>query len=212
MRYVAVSLPDAAAPIQILGVGESMDDAFAGARAWFDTAFANVDSETRRWRELFAMQNNLDAVPESVLQEKTGVSLDDWLVRLASAGLSPGTSQPPKPWRDVEISRKREGWDRSDWILAGIIFLGPTFLSYILSWFYVWDRRLPISPETMFLYICVGLVIQTIVAVIEFKFVQYFFDRDLSLRGFLMVYVLYQLASFAFGLATVHVGLLGFLV
>src|SRR4029453_14408495 len=135
MRYVAVSRPDAAAPIQILGVGESMDDAFAGARAWFDAAFANVDSETRRWRELFAMQKNLAAVPESVFHEKTGVSLDDWLVRLANAGLSPGTPQPPKLWTGFErAKRPKEGWEPSTWILTGIYFFTVPVINLYLKW------------------------------------------------------------------------------
>src|SRR4051794_17228935 len=95
MRYVAVSRPNASAPIQI--VGETMDDAYSGARAWFDSEFENAAN--RRWQELVAMENNLDAITEIELKEQSGFTLDDWLTHLEKNGHPPGIPQPPKPGR-----------------------------------------------------------------------------------------------------------------
>jgi hypothetical protein len=131
MRYVAVSQPSPWSPMEIVGVGESMDEAYSGARAWFENAFDKFGDQ--RWNELVAMQNNLNAVPETVLHEKTGVTLDEWLVRLASLGQSPGTPQPPKPPRSPLVVNDRSGWELSVWILAGIFVLAGPFLNLILS-------------------------------------------------------------------------------
>jgi hypothetical protein len=200
MRYVAVSRPDAAAPIQILGVGESMDDAFAGARAWFDTAFANVDSETRRWRELFAMQNNLDAVPESVLHEKTGVSLDDWLARLASAGLSPGTPQPPKLWTGFELpKRPKEGWELSTWILTGIYFFTVPVINLYLKWQLLTDGGLRHSVSFLLIWFLISLLIQTIFAFIGFKIFQLAAGEDGTLRDFIFWLFFIRIVWFVLG-------------
>jgi hypothetical protein len=200
MRYVAVSRPDAAAPIQILGVGESMDDAFAGARAWFDAAFANVDSETRRWRELFAMQNNLDAVPESVLHEKTGVSLDDWLDRLASVGLSPSTPQPPKLWAGFELpKRPNEGWELSTWILTGIYFLSMPVMNLFQEWRLQTNGGSGHSVQTLLFWFVVTLLIQTVFAILGFKIFQLFADEDATLRDFMFWLFFIRIVCFVLG-------------
>ena len=126
MRYVAVSQPTPWSPMEIIGVGETMDEAYSGARAWFENAFDKFGEH--RWNELVAMQNNLNAVSETVLHERTGVTLDEWLARLASAGQDPGAPQPPKPPMSLEPMKIRMGWEPSVWILLGIlVFARPLY-------------------------------------------------------------------------------------
>jgi hypothetical protein len=119
MRYVAISQPSPWSPTEIVGVGNTMEEAYAGARAWFENAFDKFGEQ--RWNELVAMQNNLDAVSEEVLHEKTGATLDEWLDRLARLDQNPGTPQPPKPPMSPEVTNVRLGWELSTWIVAGIL-------------------------------------------------------------------------------------------
>jgi hypothetical protein len=191
MRYVAVSRADISAPLQILGVGETMDEAYAGARAWFDNAFLGVDSGDPRWRDLLAMQNNLDAVSEDVLSENSGLGLDDWLARLAAIGQSPGTPQPPKPWRGLEPYRDlKDGWDRTTWILAALYLIGLPIFRMSLFWRDQTDSGLGLSTSFLFPYFFLVILIQVVYAVFWFKVFQFFFGDDQTLQDFLFFLLL----------------------
>src|SRR5262245_1049492 len=200
MRYVAVSRTDFTAPVQVLGVGETMDEAYAGARAWFDTAFFGVDSGDPRWKNLIILQNNLDAVTEDVLFERSGLGLDEWLTRLAAIGQGPGTPQPSNPWRDIEISRDRPtGWEASVWILAAIYFFSvPVFnLIYLLRVELGGAETLAL-PQLV-VWVVVGFVSQAFFALIWFKIFQAVVGEDVSLAEFLVFLFLIRIAFFAAG-------------
>lgn len=190
MRYVAISQAAIGAPVQILGVGQSMEEAYAGARAWFDTAFNGVDSGDPKWRNLVVMQNNLDAVTEDVLYEKSGLGLDDWLARLAAIGQSPGTPQPPKPWRGMEPHRDlKDGWDRTTWILAALYFIGLPIFRIFLGWRGL-GGELGFDASYFLPYLIVLTLINVVCAVIWFKIFQLFFGNDKTLQDFLFFLLL----------------------
>jgi hypothetical protein len=173
MRYVAVSQPSPWSPMEIVGVGESMDEAYSGARAWFENAFDKFGDQ--RWNELVAMQNNLNAVPETVLHEKTGVTLDEWLVRLASLGQSPGTPQPPKPPKSPFVVNDRSGWELSVWIIAGIFVLAGPFLDLIYHlWFVSQEGELASSMALLLVDFITSVIFSIIFGAFWFMVFRWF--------------------------------------
>jgi hypothetical protein len=193
MRYVAVSQPTPWSAMEIIGVGDSMDEAYSGARAWFENAFDKFGEQ--RWNELVAMQNNLNAVPETVLHEKTGVTLDEWLARLASTGQSPGAPQPPKPPMSPVVTKVNSGWEPSVWILAAILIIGRPILNFGL---YVWDDLqggdLSISLPLLVAWL-LGSVIMSIAWSAAGFWVFRWFKDDATLADYLFALVIVQIAG-----------------
>jgi hypothetical protein len=200
MRYVAVSRPNLLSPMEIVGVGETMEEAYAGARAWFERAFDMYGGQ--KWNELVAMQNNLDAVSEDVLRERTGVTLDEWLARLASVGQAPGTPQPPKPPVSPGYTKLNTGWELHVWVIAGILIIAPPIVTAITysrmdlpnGMFFTNNSNLLI----FFLFSLVGSIIGS-------AFWFYIFRRfkdDATLQDYLFFLFILKFARIAFGLAT----------
>jgi hypothetical protein len=210
MRYVAVSRTDFTAPVQILGVGETMEEAYAGARDWFDSAFNGVDASDPKWRKLLALQNNLDAVTEDVLFERSGLGLDEWLARMAAIGQRPGTPQPAKPWRGMGPYRDlKDGWDRTTWILAALYFVGlPAFRLFLA--FRDQSDGLGFSTSFLFTYILFIVVVNTVFAVISFKVFQWFFGDDQTLQDFLFFLLIVGFARIVAVNLAFHIKLMGF--
>jgi hypothetical protein len=207
MRYVAVSRADATAPIEILGVGETMDEAYSAARAWFENAFDKFGD--LRWNELVAMQNNLNAVPEAVLYDKTGVTLDEWVARLTSIGQPPATPQTPKPPLRPAVTKVRTGWEPSVWVLAVI------FVAFQPCYWLVNTIRLGSSDDDFSLHISklavlflIFLIFSVASAAFWFWVVRIFKD-DATLQDFLFFMFIWQLASFVAGNAFLGFKLMG---
>jgi hypothetical protein len=207
MRYVAVSQPSPWSPMEIVGVGETMEEAYAGARAWFENAFDKFGDQ--RWNELVAMQNNLNAVPEAVLHERTGATLDEWLVRLANLGQYPGTPQPPKPPRSPAVTRVRSGWETSVWIVAGILVA-----FYPCSWLVtrIWTdiRHGSLSDDILTLPFAFLLALVISAAWSAFWFWVYrWFRSDATLQDFLFFLLMLKIAALVAGFFFPDVGLMG---
>jgi len=183
--------------MEIVGVGESMDEAYSGARAWFENAFDKFGDQ--RWNELVAMQNNLNAVPETVLHEKTGVTLDEWLVRLASLGQSPGTPQPPKPPKPTGspmVTKVNSGWELHVWILAGIfIAAGPVVNLIRLIQLDLRHDTISYSISDLLASLVTSLTLSVIFAAFWFRIFK-FFKEDATLQDYLFFLLIVELASF----------------
>jgi hypothetical protein len=192
MRYVAVSQPSPWSPMEIVGVGESMDEAYSGARAWFENAFDKFGDQ--RWNELVAMQNNLNAVPETELHEKTGVTLDEWLVRLAGLGQYPGTPQPPKPPKSPHVVNDRSGWELSVWMIAGIFVLAGPFLDLIYRLWFVSQEGELASSMALLLAIFITSVIFSIISSAFWFMVLRWFKSDATLADYLFILAIIQIA------------------
>jgi hypothetical protein len=207
MRYVAVSQSSPSSPTEIVGVGETMEDAFAGARTWFENAFDKFGDQ--RWNELVAMQNNLNAVPETVLHEKTGVTLDEWLARLASLGQYPGTPQPPKPPMSPVVTKVSSGWELSVWILAGILVaFQPCYWLVMTIWTDVRDGDLAHDISTLPFQFLFFLGISAAWTAFWF-WVFRWFKSDATLMDFLFFLLLLKFAGFAAGFMVQGVRLMG---
>jgi hypothetical protein len=191
MRYVAVSRPNATAPIQIVGVGDTMDDAYSGARSWFDKAFEDADE--RRWQDLVAMENNLDAITETELKEKSGFSLDEWLTHLEEVGHSPGTQQPPKAWRDLVFRGDPIGWDRSTWVVLGFLVCMPPTVGFINNWIF-WHRYGLDFPILLYLpWLIVGVAVGALYAFILYRIFRHFAGKGVGLDSFVTFFSLFLL-------------------
>jgi hypothetical protein len=205
MRYVAVSQSTPWSAMEIIGVGDSMDEAYSGARAWFENAFDKFGEQ--RWNELVAMQNNLNAVPETVLHEKTGVTLDEWLARLASTGQSPGAPQPPKPPMSPVVTNVRSGWEPSIWFLAVLLVASRPvywFISELRTDSYPEAFAGRISPDAKILQndfaslmpqFLLFLVISAFTTAIWFWIFRWF-KKDASLQDYLFFLVILRIAGF----------------
>jgi hypothetical protein len=211
MRYVAVSRPDTTVQIEILGVGETMDEAYAGARAWFDNAFDKFGD--LRWNELVAMQNNLNAVPEAVLYDRTGVTLDEWLAHLASVGQSPGTPQTPKPPpKSPTVTKVRSGWEPSVWVLA-IVFVAfhPCYRLVSAIRGDLRDGDLSTNISLLAIFFILSLTLSVAWAAFWFWVVRIFKD-DATLQDYLLFLFILQFASFVAGRAFLGLSLMGIAV
>jgi hypothetical protein len=191
MRYVAVSRPNAAAPIQIVGVGGTMDDAYFGAMSWFEKAFEDADDQ--RWQALVAMENNLDAVTETELKEKSGFSLDEWLTHLEEVGNPPDKPQPTKPWRDLVFRSDPIGWDHSTWVVLGFLVCVPPTVGFINNWM-VWRRYGVEFPILLYLpWLFVGMAVGALYAFILYRIFRHFAGKGVGLDSFVMFFSVYLL-------------------
>jgi hypothetical protein len=94
MRHAAVIRSRAEAAPQLVGVGETRDDALAGARIWFQAQFDRTSHKD--WPRLIALQDRLTVYAEHELTSETGIGLDEVLERMAAAGFAPSTA-PAEP-------------------------------------------------------------------------------------------------------------------
>jgi hypothetical protein len=196
MRYVAISQTSPWSPTEIVGVGDTMDEAYAGARAWFEHAFDKFGEQ--RWNELVAMQNNLDAVSEEVLQDRTGATLDEWLVRLASLGQSPSTPQPPKPPRppgSPMVTKVNSGWELSVWIIAAILILGGQIINLAMHIrAHMRDGDLSSTVEMLLVGFVVTVAVSILWAAIWFWIFSWF-KEDATLQDFLFFLFILEFAG-----------------
>jgi hypothetical protein len=131
MRFAAVSQSRPGAPVHVLGVGETMDDAFASARAWFETQFQRASSKDQA--HLIALQDHLSVFAEDDLEAKSGLSLDGWLARMRAVGVVPPAvkAKPAAPaevddiWVDPPpLPTDGSGIGLETWVLAALVFVG----------------------------------------------------------------------------------------
>jgi hypothetical protein len=92
MRYAAVIRTHPDASPRLVGVGDSRDDALAGARVWFQAQFDKTSHKD--WPRLIALQDQLVVATEDELAAQTGSTLDDWLARMSAARIAPATAPP----------------------------------------------------------------------------------------------------------------------
>jgi hypothetical protein len=92
MRYAATIQPHPEKPLLLIGTGESYQDALAAARAWFQKEFDHTSAKD--WTRLYALQDRLAVSTEDEFAARTGIDLDEWLARMAAAGVAPATAPP----------------------------------------------------------------------------------------------------------------------
>lgn len=79
----------------------------AAARAWFQQEFDRTSS--REWTRLYALQAQLAVSTEDEFAARTGVGLDEWLARMAAAGVVPAKALPESEGRPLPMPRPRRG-------------------------------------------------------------------------------------------------------
>lgn len=99
MRYAAITRLDRTSPLQLVGVGESANDAIANALNWFDSAYSEVSGH--RWEQIRRLQERTQVYSEEELRLGTGIDLDAWLTHLARTGQRPVDGRPVEPPRGI---------------------------------------------------------------------------------------------------------------
>ncbi|HEY7035202.1 MAG TPA: hypothetical protein VH482_27940 [Thermomicrobiales bacterium] len=92
MRYAATIQPHPEKPPLLIGVGETQPEALAAARAWFQQELDHTSS--KEWSRIYALQDQLGVASEDEFASRTGVGLDEWLARMAAAGVAPAKAPP----------------------------------------------------------------------------------------------------------------------
>lgn len=147
MRYAAVSQSRSDAPVHVIGIGETMDDALASARAWFDLQFARVGYKEHP--HLLSLQHHLCIFDEHDLESKSGMGLDAWLARMRAVGVIPPhvKAKPTLPvdnsiWADPAIipTPRKRGIGLDTWVIAALLFL-------VLPGFEIWWVMSKLIPD-----------------------------------------------------------------
>jgi hypothetical protein len=106
MRYAATIQPKPEKPPLLIGTGETYQEALAAARAWFQKEFDRTSS--KEWTRLYALQDQLAVSTEEEFAPRTGVSLDEWLARMAAAGVAPAKALPEPEDRPFVVPTPRQ--------------------------------------------------------------------------------------------------------
>jgi len=106
MRYAATIQPHPNKPPLLIGTGETYQEALAAARAWFQAEFDSTSS--KEWTRLYALQDQLAVSTEEEFASRTGVPLDDWLARMAAAGVAPARALPEPEGRPLAMPTPRQ--------------------------------------------------------------------------------------------------------
>ena len=108
MHYAATIQSHPEKPPLLIGVGETHPEALGAARIWFQKEFDRTSSKD--WGRLTALQEQLTISTEEEFASRTGVGLDEWLARMAAAGVAPAKApKEPEPYRPLVPPSPRSG-------------------------------------------------------------------------------------------------------
>ena len=144
MRHAAVIRTHADATPRLVGVGDSRDEALAGARVWFQAQFERTSHKD--WPRLIALQDQLVVYTEDELAAQTGSTLDEWLTRMTAAGIAPATAPPVAASTtspdDGWISPPRPRTDDGARALVSYVLVGIAIIGVLTTAKYVGGRIL----------------------------------------------------------------------
>jgi hypothetical protein len=183
MRYAAVTQSRPEAPVHVVGVGETPEEASASARHWFDGQFKRV--RQKEWAHVMALQDHLTVFSEEDLEARSGADLDAWLKRMAAVGVVPVQVKPtpaaaePDVWSGPVQTPQTSEYGTETWVLGAIVFLAvPAFELW-------WGAKQvaleePLTTSTMLRIGAAGLMLSLVNLATSFVFLKMLFGMSMQ--------------------------------